>query len=281
MVLSIPIAYAVYRYFERLKLLIIIPLLLIGTVVWSYPDHDRTNYPVSDSLMDLLDKSAPRNSVVVLSDWTTVIQYYYYRIMEDFRTDLDVIHYDFKFTHHHLLPLDNPELYKLIKPEYDRYVETLGRVYPYQIVNTGCDLNTFELNRDFKALVKRLETACKESNRVLLTDPRCHYMYGTNGFYDPARYVSGCFSSDRAVDSSYSTEFLRMDFPFLSSRLLYDDPSCLDKLVDFQAMLDQHISFYAANKDNGHLAQAEQAKDKVMRMQRDLKESMSFAYKLK
>jgi hypothetical protein len=106
-------------------------------------------------------------------------------------------------------------------------------------------------------------------------------MYSTSGFYDPARYVSGCFSSDRAVDSSYSSEFLKMDFPFLSSQLLYDDPSCLDKLVDFQAMLDQHLSFYAANKDNSHLVQAEQAKDKVMRLQRDLKESMSFAYKLK
>jgi uncharacterized short protein YbdD (DUF466 family) len=201
--------------------------------------------------------------------------------MEDFRPDLDVIHYDFKFTHHHILPLVNPDLYKLIRPEYDKYVETLGRVHPYQIVNTGCDLNTQELNSVFKALVKKLEDVCKSSGRVLLTDPRCHYMYSTNGFYAPGRYVSGCFSSDTPVDSSYSAAFLKMDFPFLSSKMLYDDPSCLDKLVDFQAMLDQHISFYTANRDSSHLAKADLAKDKVMRLQRDLKKSMSFAYKLK
>ena len=37
--------------------------------------------------------------------------------------------------------------------------------------------------------------------------------------------------------------FLKMDFAFLSSPLLMNDPSSLDKMVDFQAMLDNHISF--------------------------------------
>lgn len=281
MALCIPMVYSTLLLFDRLKLAVVVPALLFTTVALGYENHNRKNYPVSDSLMKLLDESAPKNSVVVLSDWSTVIQYYYYRYMEDFRTDLDVIHYDFKFTHYHLLPLDNPTLYKEIKPEYDRYVEVLKQEHPYQIYNTGCDLSTPELNDVFKALVLKTEQICKQANRTFLTDPRCHYMYSSNGYYEPGRYVSGCFSSASLVDSSYSAAFLRMDMPFLSSPLLMDDPACLDKLVDFQAMLDQHISFYTNNRDTLHLAEAEAAREKILRLQRELKKSMSFAYKIK
>ena len=60
-----------------------------------------------------------------------------------------------------------------------------------------------------------------------------------------------------------------------------NDPSSLDKMVDFQAMLDNHISFYKANNNLNKVAEAEFAKEKVMKLQCELKKSMSFAYKIK
>jgi len=63
--------------------------------------------------------------------------------------------------------------------------------------------------------------------------------------------------------------------------MLLNDPAALDKLVDFQAMLDQHISFYQANHDEPRRAAAEIARDKILHLQKEMKKSMSFAYKIK
>ena len=231
--------------------------------------------------MELLDKSAPKNSVVLISDWSTIIQYYYFRIVENFRTDLVVINYDMKFTHYRILPVLYPEFYQKIKPEYDKYISELGKEHPEQITNTGCDLSTEILNQTFRNLVLKTEEVCKKENRFYLTDPKAHYFFSTNKFYQPGRYVSGCFSSSQPGDSISAEAFLKMDFAFLSSPLLMNDPSSLDKMVDFQAMLDNHISFYKANNNLNKVAEAEFAKEKVMKLQRELKKSMSFAYKIK
>ena len=279
-VLCIPLVYGFDRLFSYRKLIFLIPLLSICTVVMGFDQHNRNSYPVSEDLMELLDKSAPKNSVVLLSDWTTVIQYYFYRNENNFRSDLDVLHYDFKFTHHHLLPLNNPALYQKIKPEYDQFIEAMRTEHPYQIVNTGCDLSTPELNAIFKNLVLKTEQVCKETGRTFLTDPRTHYLFSTSNFYNPARYVSGCFSSNVPTDTSFSVDFLNLNLKFLDSPLLLDDPSCLDKLVDFQAMMDQQISFYTANKNELFLQRSNATRDRIMRIQRDLKRKMSFAYKI-
>ena len=82
--------------------------------------------------MELLDASAPRNSVVIISDWTTVIQYYYYRIAENFRPDLTVLNYDIKFTHFRILPILYPAFYTKIQPEYDGFIEALRSEHPYR-----------------------------------------------------------------------------------------------------------------------------------------------------
>lgn len=80
-------------------------------------------------------------------------------------------------------------------------------------------------------------------------------------------------------DSISAAKFLPMDFTFLESPLLRHDPSCLDKLVDFQAMLDQHITYYSGVGDTLRARQAERSRDKILKLQRELKQSMSFAYK--
>lgn len=281
LVLTIPVFIGCLVWEEKWKLKYILPVLILIQIGYNYKDHNKKSYPVSTDLMELLDKSAPKNSVVLISDWSTIIQYYYFRIVENFRTDLVVINYDMKFTHYRILPVLYPEFYHKIKPEYDKYITELGKEHPEQITNTGCDLSTEVLNNAFRTLILKTEEICKKENRFYLTDPKAHYFFSTNKFYQPGRYVSGCFSSSQPRDSISADAFLRMDFAFLSSPLLMNDPSSLDKMVDFQAMLDNHISFYKANNYLDKLAQAESAKEKVMKLQRELKKSMSFAYKIK
>ncbi len=281
MTLTIPIVYALSRWFSSWKLAFVMPLLLSVQLVMAYPSHDRKSYPVSTGLMTLLDESAPKNSIVLISDWTTIIQYNYFRICEGFRTDLRILNYDYKFNHYRLLEINYPELYQKIKPEYDDYIAELGKEHPYQIYNTGCDLTTDSLNVKFKRLTKRLEAVAREENVPFLTDPKANYFFSSTNVYDPNRYISGCFSSSMPVDSTFNAPFVRLDLAFLDSKLLRDDPSCLDKLVDFQAMFDQHINFYSANGDTLNALRAQDGKARVMKIQRELKQSMSFAFKVK
>lgn len=281
MVLTIPVFIGCLFWLDKFKLQFVLPILIILQVAYNFKDHDRRDYTVSTSLMKLLDDSSPKNSVILISDWSTLIQYYYFRILENFRTDLVVLNYDMKFTHYRILPVLYPDFYQKVKPEYDRYISELAKEHPDQITNTGCDLTTEALQNDFRILLLKTQSICKEENRNFLTDPKAHYFFSNQKFYDPRRYVSGCFNSTIPGDSLSSATFLKMDFPFLSSQLLLNDPSSLDKLVDFQAMLDSHISFYNANNDTVRSQEADIARDKILKIQRELKKSMSFAYQLK
>ena len=279
MVLTIPVFYGAVFYIDKIRGEYLLPVILFIQIAYNYPLHNRRSYPVSDSLMKLLDKSAPQNSIILISDWSLIIQYYYYRIVENFRPDLVVLNYDFKFTNYRILPLLYPEFYKQIKPEYDEFVHQLSLEHPHMVINTGCDLNTPVLLSSFKTLLQKIEATAKSHNRFLLTDPRSHYFYSTNNFYNPERYVSGCFSSSMpGVDSANDT-FVKLDFDFLHSNLLYTDPAALDKLVDFQAMLDRHIAYYKSVNDSNRLINSQNAHDKIIKYQREMKKSMSFAYK--
>lgn len=265
----------------KIKLTILLPILLFVQIAFNYKDHNRKTYAVSTSLMELLDKSSPKNSVILISDWTTIIQYYYFRIVENFRTDLVVLNYDMKFTHYRLLPILYPQFYQKIKPEYDSFVDELKKEHPEQISNTGCDLSTPALTTLFRNLILKTQEVCKLENRNFLTDPKAHYFFTNQKFYDPRRFVSGCFMSTIPGDSISAATFLPMNFPFLKSPLLLNDPSALDKIVDFQAMLDSHIEFYKLNSNTVLQQEAENARENVLRLQRNLRRSMSFAYKVK
>ena len=265
----------------KIKLTILLPIFLVIQIAINLKDHNRKTYNVSTSLMQLLDKSSPKNSVILISDWTTIIQYYYFRIVENFRPDLVVLNYDMKFTHYRILPILYPQFYQKIKPEYDSFVSELKKEHPEQISNTGCDLSTTRLTELFRNLILKTQDVCKVENRYFLTDPKAHYFFSNQKFYDPRRFVSGCFMSSIPGDSISAATFLPMNFPFLKSPLLLNDPSALDKIVDFQAMLDSHIEFYKLNSNPVSQQEAENAREKILRLQRDLKRSMSFAYKVK
>jgi len=281
MILMLSVMFGIQKYFRKWKLLYILPLLIIGSVIINYPTHNRKSYPVGTELMQLLDKSCPQNSVVLISDWTTVMLYNYYRLVENFRPDLIVINYDIKFTHYRILPLQYPEFYKEIAMEYDAFIEELRLEHPYQVITTGCDLSTVELMNSFKQLIAKIENVAKVENRAFMTDPRAHVFYMREKIYNPNRYVSGSYMSTIPGDSSSAEYFLNMDFKFLRSPLLFEDAGALDKLVDFQAMLDQHIAFYNANNDINRKRRAENTHTRIMKLQREMKKSMSFAYKIK
>ena len=123
-----------------------------------------------------------------------------------------------------------------------------------------------------------METIAKSQNKYFLTDPKAHYFYSSNNYYEPNRFVSGCFSSSKAGETKANDNFLKLDFPFLKSDLLFTDPAALDKLVDFQAMLDKHTEYYSSVKDSIRLSQTLLAHDKIIKYQRKMKKSMSFAY---
>ncbi|MBK6445742.1 MAG: DUF2723 domain-containing protein [Bacteroidetes bacterium] len=281
LVLSIAVLYGICEFYDRFKLIFILPFLLLAQIAYNFPAHNRKSYPVSADLMHLLDTSSPKNSIVLISDWSTVIQYYYYRISENFRPDLVVLNYDLKFTHYRILPVLYPDFYKKIQKEYDEFIDALKAEHPEQIANTGCDLSTPRLLNSFLNVLNKMQVIAKEENRAFLTDPKTHYFYSNQKLYDPKRFVSGCFSSSVPGDSLSAAEFLRMDFPFIQSPLLFTDAGAIDKMVDFQAMLDQHLFFYQANHDTLRSVQAEKAKETVLRLQREIKRSMSFAFSVK
>lgn len=278
LVMTIPVFYGVIYSKNKIKVEYILPIILAIQITYNFHLHDRRSYPVSDSLMNLLDKSAPLNSIVIVSDWSTIIQYYYYRIAENFRPDLIVLNYDFKFTHFKILPTLYPEFYKIIKPEYDQYIKQLTIEHPHQAVNTGCDLTSPALVSSFITLLHKMETIAKSQNKYFLTDPRAHYFYSSNNYYEPKRFVSGCFSSSKAGETKANDNFLKLDFPFLKSDLLYTDPAALDKLVDFQAMLDRYTEYYSSVKDSIRQSQTLLAHAQIIKYQRKMKKSMSFAY---
>ncbi len=279
MVLTIPVAYGSMSLFEKLKLKYILPLILILQTAINFPKCNRRDYNVSESLMHQLDVSAPKNSIIIIADWSLVIQYYYSRIVENFRPDLVVLNGDVKFNHYKVIQILYPDFYLSIKPEYDSFIDELGKEHPEQVTGTGCDLSTQKLMDTFHAMITKIETLASSQNRALLTDPRAHYFMVQQHFYSPNRYVSGCFVSSMKTDNN--DEYLRFDMKWLTSPMLQSDLTALNKMVDYQAMFDSHIAYYTAVNDNARLAKALEAKEKVMKIQRDLKKNISFAYKLK
>jgi hypothetical protein len=279
MVLTIPVAFGAVKLYESWKLRYILPAAIILQTVINFPKCNRRDYNISESLMHQLDVSAPKNSIIIIADWSLLMQYYYSRIVENFRPDLVVLHEDIKFNHYKVIQTLYPEFYQRIKPEFDRFIDELSKEHPEQVTNTGCDLSTQKLMNVFHALITKIETVAARENRALLTDPRAHYFMVQQGFYSPNRFVSGCFVS--SMQSNANDEYLEFNMKWLTSPMLENDLTALNKMVDYQAMFDSHIAYYTGVHDDARLEKAKAAKAKVMKIQRDLRKNISFAYKLK
>ena len=278
MVLYFGAFYGAIYYSNNIKIQFILPILLIFQIYYNFTPNNRKSYPVSDSLMKLLDISAPKNSIIIISDWTLIIQYYFYRITENFRPDLIVLNNDIKFEHYKMLPLLYPDFYNQIKFEYDSFINELMKEHPHQVIGTGCDLTTLILEKKYKLLVNKIEEVANLNNVYFLTDPKAHYSFSTANIYSSSRYISGCFSSSMPGDSKANEYFLKLDFDFLKSPLLLKDPAALDKIVDFQTMLDRYMDFYKANNDIDKIQETQNAQNTIFKLQRKMKKNMPFGF---
>lgn len=279
LVLSIGVAFGVSGWYDQLKLKFVLPILILLQTAYNFNKCDRREYNISESLMHLLDVSSPPNSIIIVADWSLVMQYYYSRIVENFRPDLIVLNQDIKFNHYKVIRVLYPEFYKSIQIEYDRFIDELSKEHPEQITNTGCDLTTIDLMSRFHSLISKIESVAILQNRPLLTDPRANYFFVQQGLYAPKRFVSGCFVS--SVPSDRNEEFLHFDMKWLKSPMLAKDLTALNKMVDFQAMFDSHLDYYTSVNDTIRYGEAVAGKEKVMRIQREMKKHISFAYKIK
>jgi hypothetical protein len=228
--------------------------------------------------MHLLDISAPKNSIIIISDWSLIIQYYYYRIVENFRPDLVVLNYDIKFNNYKILPLLYPAFYKSIQKEYDDFVQILGKEHPHQIVNTGCNLNTPALMSAYRNLINKIEDVARSGNKYFLTDSRANLFYTENNYYSPKKFVSGCFSSSMPGDSIANNYFLNMDFPFLNSPILLTDPSAINTIIGYRATTEKYLEYYSALKDSNYVSKSLFAYDKANNIKIIMRRNLPYTF---
>lgn len=252
------------------------PCLLVHAF-WNLPESDKRTYTVSQDLKAMLDASAPKNAVLLVSDWTLVSLLHYAQIVEGFRPDLVVMNYDIKFTHYGSLKVHYPEFYKRIQPEYDRYIEQLQSAHPQEVYNTGCTLDNPVLLNAFTALLQRIETVCKESGRNLMFDPKAFVFFTGQKMVGAEAQVSGCLVSRGKTEMGDA--FLNLPFPFLKSPILHVDPAAGDKLVDLYAMLDFHLRYGQAVNDTLRQQRAALATAQIEEVQAHMKKAMPFLFR--
>ncbi len=258
---------------------IILPLFVIAQMLWNFPLADKRDLNLSKSLMKSFDESAPKNSVILISDWTLVSQYYYYRIAENFRPDLVVINYDFKFTNYKIMPIMYPAFYKLIQPEYDNFIKELGAVHPEQIYNTGCDLSTPALSKAYTDLLHKTIAVCNEKQYPMLYDPHAFVYMMQNKLVSPNIFVSGCFVSQNKTPVVNS--FAKLPFKWLDQPVIPHEPGAADKIVDIQAMLDFNHRYFDVLGDTADSRITQQSYEKIINLQKEMKENIPYLYRQK
>jgi hypothetical protein len=227
--------------------------------------------------MKTLDESAPKNSVILVADWTLVSEYYYYRIAENFRPDLVVLNYDLKFTNYNIIKIMYPDFYKLIQPEYDKFVIELANAHPQQIYNTGCDLSTNESRNAFVSALYKISAVCKQHNYPLMFDPQAFVTFSQSKLFSANVFVSGCFLSEVRTDMGH--DFIKLPFKWLDMPLIKHEPGAADKIVDMEAMLDFHQRYAVANNDTVSLPVIVAAHNKIKALEAEMKENAPFLYK--
>jgi hypothetical protein len=258
------------------KLIYLFPLLIIFQFFMNYPKTDLTKFDLSDSLMKEIDRAAPKGSVILIADWTSIITYTYYRNEYNFRPDLFVLNYDLKFTYFKLLERNYPPLYKAIKPEYDRYINLLGEAHPAEIYNTGCSLDNPQLLEAYLDVIKKLQSYCRSNEVAFMADPKAYVTLNQYGVFKDA-YVSGCLVSN--VQTGKGNEFTKLDFHWLNEPRLSMEPAAADKLVDLEAALDFNRNYYTQTGETNYADAAENSYQRIKRLQREMKKNMPFLFR--
>ena len=275
---SIPLAFGISSAINKYKFIgYLLPFILIVQVLFIYPRVDKSNYNVSSSLMAELDKAAPQGSIIMIADWTTVIQYFYERIVNNFRPDLVVLNYDIKFTNYEMLPALYPELYKKIKPEYDDFINKLGKNNPQEIYHTGTTLTTPELMGAYAAIIHKLRKIAEVENSYFLTDPKAFVFLVQQKVIPDQLIPAGPFVANRSTGTG--DQFVYLDYRWLHTEVLLHDPAASDKLVDMEAALDFHKRYYKATRNNQKLQAATQNYNRIKFLQGKMKENMPFLFR--
>lgn len=262
---------------KKQTVLYVLPVLGVVHACAGFYRTDKRNFDVSESLMKMLDESAPKGAVILISDWTLVIQYYYYRIAENFRPDLTVLNYDLKFTNYKSIPLLYPDFYRETAPSYDEFVKQLGAAHPQEIYNTGCTLDTPELMASYKSAVMAIQEYCRQHQRMYMVDPKAFVFQIQNGMMTTSSRVSGMFVSQ--TETGLGERFLDLPFRWLDSPITLTEPAATDKLVDFEAMLDFHRNYYRSSGDSLRLQKAEASYLRIKTLQRKVKKHLPFVFR--
>jgi hypothetical protein len=255
---------------------IILPILLVIQVGVNYPKTSLTTFDLSTSLMNDLDNSIEKGSVVLIADWTNIINYNYARIKTGFRKDLCVLNYDLKFTHYDLFRRNNPEVYAAVKPAYDRYISLLEKYHPEEIYNTGCTLDQQDLLQAFLQVVKELQLYCTKNNLAFVADPKAYVFLSQQNVF-PTAHISGSYVSSRTGIGN--DEFLQFNHSWLQNYHAQWDPSASDKLVDLEAALDFQRGNWKQLGDATREGLAENNYRIVKRQQNQMKKKMKFLFR--
>lgn len=278
LLLSIPISAGIIAVLNKKpRFLYLLPVLMIIQISFNYKKTDARDFNVSESLMQMLDMSAPQGAVILISDWTLVSQYHYYRITKGFRSDLTVLNYDLKFTNYKIIPNLYPAFYDSVSTSYNSFISALGRAHPQEIYNTGCTLDTPELMNAYINAVNRVKEYCRSRDVPFMADPKAFVFLLQNNLMTGSSHVSGCFVSSRQTNMGES--FTELPFEWLDSDLLLWQPACTDKIVDFEAMLDFHRNYHRSTGNNDLFTKAENSYMSIKTLQRKIKRVMPFVYR--
>ncbi len=260
-----------HRYF-----LILLPLFIVVQGALHFSKTDLRDFDLSTALLNDLDESAAPGSIVLLADWTSVINYHYARETSGFRKDLCVLNYDIKFTHYDLFRRNQPFVYKAVQPQYDRYIALLEKYHPEEIYNTGCTLDQRDLLEAYLDVIRALRAYCIENNKCFMADPKAFLFLSQQGQF-PSQFISGCLVADKPGQGNDA--FLKLNHRWLKNEHALSDPSAADKLVDLEAALDFQRIFWKQTGDTLRYQIADTRYREIKSIQQKMKKRMKFLFR--
>lgn len=254
----------------------LLPLVVLVQAVLHFPKTDQRDMDLSTALMRDLDQSCPKGAIVLIADWTNIINYNYARINSNFRKDLCVLNYDIKFTHHELFKRNYPEVYAAVSDSYDRFIALLGQYHPQEIYNTGCKLDQPDLFNAYLQVIRDLQRYAQQHQVPFMADPKAYVFLSQQGLF-PTAHVSGSYISDRP--GTGNDAFLEFRHGWIQNTHVKMDPAAADKLVDLEAAFDLQRRYWQQAGDTLRYQKADQHYTTVKRMQQQMKKKMAFLFR--
>lgn len=276
--LALLLPFGMLRLMEwKKEILVLIMLAVAGQAAWVFPLADKRDFDLSQGQMKTLSESAAPNSTIFVTDWTMLSEYYYYRLVEGFRTDLIVLHQDIKFANAATLKVLYPEFYELVKPEYELFINELAKAHPEQVYDTGCDIDNPALANSFNALLRKISTVGRERKGQILFDANSFVFFAENKLITSRPHVSGCFMAYDKTD--LPGNYITLPYKWLDLPATRYEPATEHLLVDFYVMLSLHLEYYAFTGDDKNRAIAQHSYDRILALQKEIKGNVPFIFR--